>query len=86
VHEVLVHGEVNTISGGFLGEGCTASKHKRYTREVMTVEARRPDQSPEPALFFTSFDLEEVVPPEDDPVVISVITVGRKVHRVLINQ
>ena len=25
-HEVPVHGEVNTISGGFLGEGCTTSQ------------------------------------------------------------
>jgi len=33
-----------------------------------------------------SSDLKDVVPHENDPVVISVITVGRKVHRVLINQ
>ena len=63
-----------------------AYKHKKFTRKAMAVEARRPDQSVEPALCFTSFDLEYVVPHEDDPVVISIVTVGRKVHRVLIDQ
>jgi len=33
-----------------------------------------------------SSDLEDMVPHEDDLVVISVITMGRKVHRVLIDQ
>jgi len=27
-HEVPIHGEVNTISGGFSGEGFTASQRK----------------------------------------------------------
>jgi len=85
MHKVPVHGELNTISGGFSRGGCTTSKRKKYAKEVMTVEARRPDQPPEPALCFTSSDLEDVVPHEDDPVV-SVITVGRKVHYVLIDQ
>jgi len=51
----------------------------------MAVEARRPDQPVESALFFTRYDLEDVVPHEDDPVVISVVTIGRKVDRVLID-
>jgi len=29
-HEMLIHGEIHTISGGFSGGGCTASQHKRY--------------------------------------------------------
>ena len=73
VHEVPVHGELNTISRGFSGGGCFASKHKEYTREVMVVEARRSDQPAEPDLCFTSFDLEDVVPHEDDSVVISIV-------------
>ncbi|XP_068504652.1 uncharacterized protein [Phaseolus vulgaris] len=85
MHEVPVHGEINTISGGFSRGGCTASKRKKYAREVMTVEAREPDQSAEPYLYFTKADLRDVVPHKDDPVVISVVTVGRKVHRVLID-
>ena len=66
--------------------GCSASKRKKYTREVMTVEARRSDQPAEPDLYFTSADLGDVEPHEDDLVVISVVTVGRRVHQVLINQ
>ncbi|XP_068461718.1 uncharacterized protein [Phaseolus vulgaris] len=85
-HEVPVHGEINTISGGFSGGGCTASQRKRYAREVMTVEKRDPDQSVEPDLLFTKVDLRDVVPHEDDPVVILIMIVGRGVHRVLINQ
>jgi len=30
--------------------------------------------------------MEDVVPHEDDPVVIFVVTVGKKVHKVLIDQ
>ena len=69
-----------------LGRGCIASKRKKYAREVMIVEVMRPDQLLELALYFTSFDLEDVVPHEDDPVVISFITIGSKVHWVLIDQ
>jgi len=47
-HEVPVHGELNTISGGFSGGGCSASKRKKYTREVMIVGARGSDQPVEP--------------------------------------
>jgi len=42
-HEIPVHGEINTISGGFSGGGCTASQRKKYAREVMTMEASEPD-------------------------------------------
>ena len=34
----------------------------------------------------TRADLQDVVPHDNDPVVISVVTVGRKVHRVLVDQ
>jgi len=85
-HEIPIHGEMNTISRGFSGGRSSASKRKRYARVVMYLEASRPDHPSEPDLFFVSSDLEDVVPHEDDPVVISVITVGRKVHKILIDQ
>jgi len=66
----------STRSLGFLRGGCTASQRKKYAREVMVVEAREP----EPDLYFTKADLQEVVPHDNDPVVISVVTVGRRVH------
>jgi len=86
VHEIPIHGELNTISRGFSGGGSSASKRKRYARAVMSLEAMRSDHSPEPHLCFTSSDLEDVVSHEDDPVVISVVTIGKKVHIVLIDQ
>jgi len=85
-HEILVHGEVNTISGGFSGGGCTASQRKKYARDVKAVEARESDQSPKSDLFFTKDDLRDVILHDNDPVVISMVTVGRRVHRVLIDQ
>jgi len=85
-HELPVHGEVNTISRGFSGARCIASQRKKYVREVMAVEAREPGQSPEPDLYFTKADLQDVVPHDNDPVVILVVTVGKRVHRILIDQ
>ena len=52
----------------------------------MTVEAQGSDLTLEPDLFFTKTDLQDVVPHNNDPVVISVVTVRRKVHRVLVDQ
>jgi len=85
-HEVVIHDEINTISKGFLGGGCTTFQRGRYAREVMKVEAREPDQQDDPDLCFTKADLRGVVPHEDDPVVISVMNVDKRVHRVLIDQ
>jgi len=63
-----------------------ATKHKRYARAVMSLEARCHDDTPDPYLFFTKTDLVGVVPHDNDPVVISDVMVGRKVHRALIYQ
>jgi len=86
MHEVPIHEEINTITGGFSGEGCIASQRKKYARGVMIVEGQRSDQTPEPDLVFTRTDLRDMVPHDNDLVVISVMTVGRKVYRVLIDQ
>jgi len=42
-HEMPVHGQIHTISGGFSGGGCTTSQRKKYARAVMTVEAKKAD-------------------------------------------
>jgi len=52
----------------------------------MSVETQEPDDAPNPPLYFTKADLVGVVPHDNDPVVISVVTAGRRVHRVLIDQ
>jgi len=46
----------------------------------MAVEVQEPDQLPEPDLYFTKADLQDVVPHDNDPMVISMVTVGRRVH------
>jgi len=85
-HEVPVHGEIHTIGGGFLGGDCTASQRKRYARAVMSVEAQRADDAFDVDHVFTKADLQDVLPHDNDPVVISVVIARRKVHRVLVDQ
>jgi len=84
-HEIPILGDFNTIAGGFTGGGPTKSARKRYTRCVMTTATII---SPQLTLVmtFSNEDLADVIPHEDDPVVLSVIMVGRNVHRVLIDQ
>jgi len=86
VHEVPTHGEVHTISGGFSGGGPTASQRKKYVRLVNLVAEEVPDDTWESDLVFTRANLRDVVPHDNDPVVISVVTAGRRVHRVLVDQ
>ncbi|XP_068503924.1 uncharacterized protein [Phaseolus vulgaris] len=85
-HEVPVHGEVHTIARGFSGGGCTASQRKRYSQLVMIVDSVEEDHSPDADITFTKADLRDVVPHDNDPIVISLVTAGRKVHRVLVDQ
>jgi len=85
-YEIPVHGEIHTISGGFSGGGCTASQQKKYARAVMSVEAQRADDAFGIDLVFTKADLQDIIPHNNDPVVILVVTVGRKMHRVLVDQ
>jgi len=76
---------VNTSQEDSLG-GSSATKRKGYVIAVMIVETMRPDLLPEPNLYFMKVDLEGVISYEDDPVIIFVVTVGRRVHRVFIDQ
>ena len=81
-----VHGKIHTTSGGFSGGGCTAFQRKRYVRSVMSVAEQAVDDSLDVDLTFTKDDLRDAVPHDNDPVVISVVTAGRKVHQVLVDQ
>jgi len=83
---MLVHGEIHTISGVFLGGRGIASQRKRYARSVMSVEEQMVDDMLDIDLTFTEGDLRDVVPHDNDPVVIYVVTAGRKVHRELVDQ
>ena len=57
-----------------------------YVREVMAVEVQEVDQTPDVDLVFTKVDCQNVIPHDNDPVVISLVTIGRRVHHVLIDQ
>ena len=85
-HDTWILGDLNTITRGFFRGGSSASKLKRYVRAVMSLDTRRSDRSTKSSLCFTNSDLEDMFPHKDDPVVIYVITVRRKVHKVLIDQ
>jgi len=52
----------------------------------MLVEAQRADDAFDVDLVFTRADLQDVVPHDNDPVVILIVTARRKVHRVLVDQ
>ena len=84
-HEAPILGEIHTIAGGFSGGGCTASHRKKYARSVMSVEAFE-DHSPDVDITFTKEDLRDVVPHDNDLIVISLVTAGRMVHRALVDQ
>jgi len=67
-HEMPIHREINTISGGFSGAGCTTSQHKRYARSVMSVAGQVAVDDPvDVDLAFTRTDLHDVVPHDNDP-------------------
>jgi len=55
-HEVPIHAELNTISGGFFVRGSTTTKRKRYARAVMSLETGDQDDAPEPDLYFIKAD------------------------------
>jgi len=65
---------------------CIASQWKNYAGGVMAVEVQQVDQNPDVDLVFTEADLRDVIPHDNDQVVISLVTAGRKVHRVLVDQ
>jgi len=85
-HEAPILGDFNTIAGGFSRGGTSASSRKSYARAVMTLEKVKPDPRLIPYICFTTSDCEDIFPQEDDTIVISIITMGRNVHKVLVDQ
>ncbi|XP_068474980.1 uncharacterized protein [Phaseolus vulgaris] len=52
----------------------------------MAVEVQEVDQTPDVNLVFTKADRQDVIPHDNDQMVISIVTKGRRVHRVLVDQ
>jgi len=63
-HETSVHGNLNTIAGGFFEGESSASILKRYAGVVIPLDTRIPDHPPKPTLYFVGSDLEDVFPHE----------------------
>ena len=82
-HETLILGDFNTIFGGFYGGGTSTSSRKLYNRNV---EARKSESITVPSLCFAASDSEDVFPHEDNPIVMSIITMSQIVHRILVDQ
>ncbi|XP_068491976.1 uncharacterized protein [Phaseolus vulgaris] len=52
----------------------------------MAEEVQEVDQTPDVDFVFTKADLQDVIPHENDPVVILLVIAGRRVHYVLVDQ
>lgn len=79
-------GTMNPIARGFTGGGTTSFACKHYALSVMSVHSgKTPSYLDHPVLVFTPKDFEGVLPHEDDPVVVSVVTGGWCVKHVLID-
>jgi hypothetical protein len=77
---------LNTISGGFSGGGESISSRKRYVRQVMLCqeyEKQVPEHEPE--ISFTARDYKDVIPHDDDPMVVTLQIFKWDVKRVLID-
>ncbi|KAK2442661.1 hypothetical protein QL285_013838 [Trifolium repens] len=91
-HEENLEGEkvriaVNTIAGGFAGGGESSNARKRYIRcsEFEAKFVGHTSISHTPDLAFTKEDKREVMPHDDDPLVIQVQILNCDVKRVLID-
>jgi len=51
----------------------------------MAYEVLQTDLIPDVDLTFTKADLQDVIPHDNDPMVVSLVTIGRRVCRVLID-
>lgn len=77
---------LNTISGGFAGGGESSSSRKKYVRQVMLCqEYEEHDQQRGPDISFSARDYQDVVPHDDDPMVITLQIFNWDVKRVLID-
>jgi len=53
---------------------------------VMAVGVQEADNTPDVDLILTKVDCQDIVPHDNNPVVILVVTAGRRVHGVLVDQ
>ena len=83
-------GEINVISGGFVGGGESSSARKAHLcsfrpRETLEVQAVSKLPRLDTTITFSDPDLECCQHPHDDLLVIRAVVANKKVHRVLID-
>ena len=83
-------GEINVISGGFVGGGESSSARKAHLRSIRsgeTLEVQVVSKLPrlDTTITFSDSYMEGCQHPHDDPLVIRVIVANKIVHRVLID-
>ncbi|RDX99578.1 hypothetical protein CR513_17369, partial [Mucuna pruriens] len=75
-------GTITTILGGGM-----AVERKRYARSMMTVQAGTTWPVPgDPVSSLLNEDYEDMLPHQDDPMVILIVAIEYKIERVLIDQ
>jgi len=74
----------NTIEGGFLRGSVTSLSRKHYSKSLLTLFAKV--TLPNQGITFSYADLNDIVPHENDSIVLSIILVGCNAYWVLINQ
>jgi len=85
-HVTPILEDFNTIVGGFSGGGTSIAGRKRYSRAELICEITEMKPITEPIIYFSSANKAYISPHENDLVFITIITMGRNVHRVLVDQ
>ncbi|XP_063949854.1 uncharacterized protein LOC108221222 [Daucus carota subsp. sativus] len=77
---------INVISGGPTAVGTSSNSRKAYAREVMSIVGEPPKWAKiDYAMAFDNVDLEKVIFPYDDPLVITPVIGNSSVKRVLVD-
>ncbi|XP_059441959.1 uncharacterized protein LOC132174300 [Corylus avellana] len=86
-----VVGEIHTIAGGIAGGGQSNSARKAHARKTQTEEVftvQRPSKVAKKdsvILSFSEEDAKGVMPPHDDPLVVTVTVANHMIHRILVD-
>ncbi|XP_057950965.1 uncharacterized protein LOC131145799 [Malania oleifera] len=81
-------GEITVIFGGSASGGDSGSAHKRYAKQVQTIEKGETSSKRNKkgdAITFDSGDEEEVQQPHDDALVLSLLVANYMVRRILVD-
>ncbi|XP_014517192.1 uncharacterized protein LOC106774662 [Vigna radiata var. radiata] len=81
-----VRGVINTISGGFAGEGPTVAARKRHLRSLHHVNRAGITKKSMPVISFSDVDFHASDPEQDDPMVITAMIARYQVGKILVDQ